>query len=87
MTDTIDITESRAIFNGGQFDTDFRYLRTTAAGVMTTMLAGPSIAVIFNQSFDQIAYRYKCGSYIVVANTNNQSAPADVANIASGIAL
>jgi hypothetical protein len=32
-TTTVQITPTRCIFNGGQFDSDFRYIRRTASGV------------------------------------------------------
>lgn len=87
MTTVIRITPTRAIFNGGQFDTDNRYLRTVSSGVMTTMLAGPSIAVIFNQTWDRIAYRYQCGGYVLTVENPEQSAPGSVSNTPTAIAL
>lgn len=87
MTDVIDILETRAIFNAGQFDTDFRYIRTVSSGALTTMLAGPSIAPVLNQTYDRISFRYECGSYVIVAASNLVTPPSDVVNIANGIAL
>lgn len=86
MTTVIEIRPERAVFNAGQFDTDFRYLRTTAAGVMTTMLAGPSIAVAFDASGGLISYRYECGSHVINAS-GGPTVPSDVVNTPTGIAL
>lgn len=89
MTTVIEITPTRAVFNGGQFDTDFRYLRTTLTGVLTTMLAGPSIALDFDtiSTNDRLSYRYQCGGYVIVAQSTTPPAPASVTNTATGIAL
>jgi hypothetical protein len=88
MTTVIEITSARAIFNGGQFDTDNRYLRTTSTGVMTTMLAGPSLAFNFDAGTGVIGYRYEVGSFVVeAAQSGWTTAPADVVNTATGIAL
>lgn len=92
MIDTIDITPTRARFNGGQFDTDFRYLRKTSDGPRTTMLRGPSLAVRLYSADWNIAWRYECGGYVMLGITRSssdaaQAPPTSVANTPSTIAL
>lgn len=87
MPTVIRIAGTRVIFNGGQFDSDFRYLRRTDTGARTTMLAGPSIAVNFDSSSWRISWRYKCGSYTVTGVSETPAAPSNVTNTPADIAL
>jgi hypothetical protein len=88
MADILSITANRVVFNGGQFDSDFRYIRETASGVRSTMLAGPSIAVSLNASFFRISWRYECGGYVLSGRSEDGNAPpTDVGNTPTNIAL
>jgi hypothetical protein len=87
--DTIDITPTRCRFNGGQFDSDFRYIRETAsAGVRSTLLAGPSIAVVLQSSSWRVSWRFECGGYALSGKGEDGAAPpSNVANTPTNIAL
>jgi hypothetical protein len=86
--DTIHITPTRCRFNGGQFDSDFRYLRETAAGARCTMLAGPSIAVALNTSFFRVSWRFECGGYVLTGKSEDgANPPSNVSNTATNVAL
>lgn len=87
-TTTVQITPTRCIFNAGQFDSDFRYIRRTASGVRSTMLAGPSFAVARASGSSVFSWRFGCGTYSVYGQSDNAAAPpSSVSNTASRIAL
>mgnify|MGYP001167376854 CR=1 FL=1 len=87
MATVLRIQPNRVVFNAGQFDSDFRYLRQTSSGVKSTMLAGPSIAVSLHSSSWQVSWRFKCGDYNVYGDADNGSPPGNVSNTPSPIAL
>lgn len=86
-TTTVRLRPIRTIFNGGQFDSDFRFLRETADRPRTTMLAGPSIAVALDSGPWRISWRFKCGAFNVTGQNDSPSPPSDVSNTPSEIAL
>lgn len=92
MVDTVDITPTRCIFNGGQFDSDFRYVRRTSTGVRSTMLAGPALNPRLNTANWIISWRWRCGSYNVsgtgrISSTVLWDPPGNPDNTPSNIAL
>lgn len=88
MVDTIRITPTRCQFNAGQFDSDFRYIRETASGARSTMLAGPSIAVSLNSEHFRISWRYECGGHVLTGRSEDGNAPpSNVSNTPTNIAL
>lgn len=78
---------TRTHFNNGEFDTDFRYVRSTAGANKTTILAGPSIAFGPVTAYEEVAWRFECGDYSMSADVQHGSAPADVANTPTKITL
>jgi len=87
-TTTVQITPTRCIFNGGQFDSNFRYIRRTASGARSTMIAGPSFAVARASGSSVFSWRFKCGTYSVYGHSDNAVAPpSNVSNTASRVAL
>lgn len=66
MVDTIYVTPTRAIFNGGQFDTNFRYLRRVSSGARVTMVAGPSFAIAGNTQYWMFSFRFQVGACVVL---------------------
>lgn len=86
-TTTISIRPDRYIFNGGQFDSDFRYLRETIDAPRTTMLAGPSVAVALDSGPWRISWRFKCGSFNITGESDTPNPPADVTNTPTDISL
>jgi hypothetical protein len=90
MATTIQITATRVIFNGGQFDSNYRYLRETSSGAVTTLVAGPSLAVSGWPSHNRVTWRFQVGSYVMSAPTGGSSAqpaPSSVSNTPTDIAL
>ena len=85
MADTILIRPGRVIFDSGKFDSNNRYLRRVSSGHDTTLLAGPSLAINPDGSFNAIGWRYQCGSYVISApvvllGKTRVPAPGNVAN-------
>lgn len=88
MATTIRITPTRVIFNAGKFDSDFRYIRRTAQGARSTMLAGPSIAVALDPTGWRISWRFQCGAFSARGNGGGSvTPPASVPNTPALIAL
>jgi hypothetical protein len=87
MATVLQILPNRVIFNAGQFDSDFRYIRRTSTGVRSTMLAGPSLAVALATGPWTVSWRFTCGSYNVSGNSGDVSPPGTVSNTPSAIAL
>jgi hypothetical protein len=87
MATVLQILPNRVVFNAGQFDSDFRYIRRTSEGVRSTMLAGPAVAVSLHSASWQVSWRFKCGNYNVVGDCDNGSPPGNVSNTPSTIAL
>lgn len=86
-TTTIKITPTRCLFNGGQFDSDLRYLRSTTASPRTTILAGPGIAVSLQSEYWVISWRFKCGSVNIAGPAEYGSPPSNVSNTPTEITL
>lgn len=87
MATTIQLKPERAIFNAGLFDSDYRYLRETASGYRTTLLAGPSVAIAVDTSLDRVSWRFKCGSFQRTGVSQDVAAPSNVTNTPTRIAL
>lgn len=87
MPTVLQILPNRVIFNAGQFDSDYRYIRRTSEGVRSTMLAGPAVAVSLHSSSWQVSWRFKCGNYNVAGTAADGSPPGDVSNTPSAVAL
>lgn len=87
MPTVLQILPNRVIFNAGQFDSDFRYIRRTSSGVRSTMLAGPSLAVALATGPWTVSWRFRCGDYTVSGNSGDVSPPGTVSNTPSAIAL
>lgn len=87
---TISIKPNRVIFNGGLFDSNFRYLRKVASGWLSTLLAGPSLAFSTDASMlNRISWRFKCGAYTVASPSSayNPAVPSTVSNTPTNFAL
>jgi len=95
MTDTIIITPTRCVFNGGQFDSDHRYLRSTDANPVTVILAGPSIGITPSSTYNVVAWRFECAGYVINAPAYrsgsvlgfNIQPPSSVPNTPTPVAL
>lgn len=87
MTDTVLITPTRAQFNGGQFDSNFRYVRKTNVGTKTTILRGPGVSLSLNSDFWRISWRFRVGNYAVVGLSEGTPAPAFPSNTPAAIDL
>lgn len=88
MAITIEITPTRVVLDDAKFDTDFRYLREVTTGELSTLLAGPSLAVSHTTSTanDSLSWRFTCGSYSILAPGNGTTAGA-VSNSPTKFAL
>jgi len=94
MTDLIDIEATRVRFNGGQFDSNFRYIQTAATGTVSSLLKGPSLAIgtAIPTFANVFAWRFTVGGYNVRGYYGGSSfavpsAPATVANTATAFFL
>lgn len=92
MTTIVKLEPDRATFNGGKFDTDNRYLRETSGAHLTTLLAGPSLALQVHNSGSfsfSIAWRFKVGAYNVTGEQPGGSypPPVNVSNTPTNIVL
>lgn len=94
MTQTILIKADRVAFNGGQFDSDYRYLRETSGDHETTLLTGPSLEYQLHSSESftwTVGWRFTVGAYNVAGSsqilTTIYGPPASVSNTPTDIAL
>lgn len=84
----VEITPVRVTLDDGKFDTDFRYLREVLTGELSTLLAGPSLAVSHttNTTNDSLSWRFTCGAYSILAPGRGVTAGA-VSNASKKFAL
>lgn len=89
MATIIDITALRAIFAGGKFDTDFRYVRNQSSDTLSNILSGPTMNIAYNGSFGVIAWRYLNGGYALNGpdHGGDVALPAAPSNTSYGIAM
>jgi hypothetical protein len=85
--DLIKIEEDRVRFNGGQFDSDFRYVQTAPSGTNAALLEGPSIA-LSDDTLSPGNWRFQVGSYtIVCAPSFLPTPPASVPNTPTNVTI
>lgn len=90
MTVLVSIRPNRVIFSGGKFDTDNRYLRETSGAHLTTLLAGPSLALAVHANGSlaySVAWRFKVGNYNITGGVITLSPPSNVSNTPTNIVL